>query len=145
MCVPVACSLPGVEQRPAIHSGTGGTTAMDKPRISVTALQTYEACPRQYYYTTIVRLPHPYQRALDEGTNIHRIVEDGLRGRGLPSPDEVQPWAREYLANFRNSRFFQQPPLYIEKSFALELPYGTVRGRIDTIYDHLDESTGRHW
>jgi CRISPR/Cas system-associated exonuclease Cas4 (RecB family) len=119
--------------------------AGDKPKVSVTALQSYEACPRLYYYTSIVRLPHPYQRALDEGTNIHKIVEDGLRGRGLPSPGAVEPWARQYLANFQNSRFLEKPPLHIEKSFALELPYGTVRGRIDTIYEHVEEGTGRHW
>jgi CRISPR/Cas system-associated exonuclease Cas4 (RecB family) len=117
----------------------------DKPKISVTALQAYEACPRLYYYTSIVRLPHPYQRSLDEGTNIHKIVEDGLRGRGLPSVDAVEPWARQYLANFRASRFLQQPPLHIEKSFKLKLPFGTVRGRIDTIYEHVDESSGRRW
>lgn len=116
-----------------------------KLKVSVTALQAYEVCPRLYYFTSIVRLPHPYQRALDEGTNIHKIVEDGLRGRGLPSIDAVQPWAREYLVNFRDSRFLQKPPLHIEKSFALELPYGTVRGRIDTIFEHLDGETGRRW
>ena len=117
----------------------------EKLKVSVTALQTYEACPRQYYFTSIVRLPHPYQRALDEGTNIHKIVEDGLRGQGLPSVDAVQPWARQYLVNFRDSRFLQKPPLHIEKSFALELPSGIVRGRIDTIFEHRDEDTGRRW
>lgn len=118
----------------------------DEPlKVSVTALQTYELCPRQYYFTSIVRLPHPYQRALDEGTNIHKIVEDGLRGRGLPSPEEIEPWAREYLENFRASRFLQAPPVHIEKSFSLELPYGVVRGRIDTIFEHRDDHSGRQW
>lgn len=117
----------------------------DTLKVSVTGLQSYEICPRLYYFTSIVRLPHPYQRALDQGTNIHKIVEDGLRGRGLPELDAVQPWARQYLTNFRDSRFLVQPPLHIEKSFTLELPYGTVRGRIDTIFEHLDEDTGRRW
>jgi RecB family exonuclease len=118
---------------------------VSRPRVSVTALQTYESCPRQYYYTSIVRLPHPYQRALDEGTNIHKLIEDGLRGRGLPAEDAVDDWARQYLVNFRDSRFMAHPPIQIEKSFALELPAGTVRGRIDTIYDRADAATGRRW
>ncbi|GAC1633404.1 MAG: hypothetical protein NVS4B2_19130 [Chloroflexota bacterium] len=117
----------------------------DKPKVSATGLQAYETCPRLYYYTSIVRLPHPYQRALDQGTNIHRVVEDGLRGKGLPAEHEVDPWARQYLVNFRDSRFMSASPLHIEKSFALALPYGTVRGRIDTIYAHTDPATGRAW
>ncbi len=117
----------------------------DRLKVSVTALQTYEICPRMYYYTSIVRLPHPYQRALDEGTNIHKVIEDGLRGRGLPEVDTVDAWARQYLINFRDSRFISKSPLHIEKPFALELPSGTVRGRIDTIFEHVDGERGRQW
>lgn len=138
---------PGLHQ--FLETGTlkvwGRGLNSEKPKVSVSALQAYEVCPRLYYFTSIVRLPHPYQRALDQGTNIHKIVEDGLRGLGLPEIDAVQPWAREYLVNFRDSRFLRKPPLHIEKSFALELPAGTVSGRIDTIFEHLDDETGRRW
>src|SRR5947209_2676765 len=112
--------------------------AGDPPQVSVTGLATYEICPKQYYYTQIVPLRPPYQLALDRGTNIHSILEDVLRGKSIPGLDQLDDWAKPYLANFLVSRFSLSTPLHIEKSFRLELPGGLIRGRIDTVYERND-------
>jgi hypothetical protein len=104
----------------------------------VTGLATYEICPKQYYYTQIVPLRPPFQRALDRGTSIHSILEDLLRGKSIPHVDQLEPWARPYLSNFLISRFSLATPLYIEKPFRMDVRGGSIRGRIDTVFENRD-------
>lgn len=104
----------------------------------MTGLVTYEICPRQYYYTQIVPLRPPFQRALDRGTSIHSILEDLLRGKPVPGADQLPVWARPYLQNFLMSRLSLSAPLYVEKAFELKLPEGSIRGRIDTVFEHTN-------
>jgi DNA helicase-2/ATP-dependent DNA helicase PcrA len=116
----------------------------DRPSTSVTGLATYEICPKQYYYTNIVPLRPPFQRALDRGTNIHSILEDLLRGNSIPGVDQLETWARPYLSNFLISRFSLATPLYVEKPFRLELPGGSISGRIDSVFESRDGG-GASW
>jgi hypothetical protein len=110
----------------------------------VTGLVTYEQCPKQYYYTQIVPLRPPFQQALDRGTSIHSILEDLLRGKAIPGADHLPAWTRPYLQNFLTSRFSVSAPLFVEKPFELKLPEGSIRGRIDTVFERHDAG-GAAW
>lgn len=43
--------------------------------LSVSAIKTYMACPRQFYYRHLLRLPQPGSPAATEGSLTHRLLE----------------------------------------------------------------------
>ncbi len=114
---------------------------------TVSALMTYEICPRLYYYTHVLPLPRQRDAAAAAGTDIHRAIEDTLLGRETvikPSSEEpvdthpneytgVPPPMENSMAIFRNSRFNTRPRA-VEQEFTLAFEQGYVRGRIDAVY-----------
>lgn len=122
-----------------------------QPRIpdiqSVSALMTYETCPRRYYHEYIVPLPREIYRATLVGRDLHLRIEDILRGhehtRHLAIEDDVDlhpserigvsPSPERMLSTFETSRF-NRTPLMLEQPFTLRFQNGHVRGRIDAVY-----------
>jgi DNA helicase-2/ATP-dependent DNA helicase PcrA len=98
---------------------------------SVTALMVYEACPLQYYYTFVKRIPPPRSRAMETGVTIHKLIADHFAQPPL-LPPEVKPELRQMLEALKSSRF-NVAPIMIERTFVLPLERADVRGRIDVV------------
>ena len=98
---------------------------------SVTALMVYEACPLQYYYTFVKRIPPPRSRAMETGVSIHKLIADHFVQPPL-LPPEFEPELQDLLEAFRISRF-NVAPIMIERAFVLPLERADLRGRIDVV------------
>jgi len=107
------------------------TEAPAKPVYSVSSLMVYELCPLQYYTTFVRGIPPPRSKAMETGTNVHKLIADFLRQRTL-LPPHVEPSVQEMLETFKRSRF-NLAPVAIEKPFVLPFERADVRGRIDLI------------
>lgn len=103
----------------------------ERPRYSVTSLLTYEACPWQYFYAFVKRIPPPRTPAMMRGLDVHRLIARHLAQPSLVLP-EAEPRTLELLERFMRSRF-NRPPAAVEKPFALSLGPADVRGRIDVV------------
>lgn len=134
------------------------TDTADPERLttSVTGLVTYATCPKQFYWKEVDRLPRRPSAASRRGVEVHRRIElhhlgavpltdldtveyDDVSGEGVGS----DAWS-----SFLSSRFADLRPRSVEAAFALHLPAGTVRGRVDAIFgdDHweiVDYKSGR--
>jgi hypothetical protein len=100
----------------------------DSPKIhcSVSSLELYERCPREYKAWKVDGRVPPFARALRRGTDVHEQIAAHLRGEPVRRPH------RSFLA-FTRSRF-NRVPLLIEHSFEAELAPCYVVGRIDAMY-----------
>lgn len=107
-------------------------TTPTPPSYSVSSLAVYLACPWQYYIQFIRKIPPPRSQARAQGTSIHKLIADHLRGPRLFPPEPGEE-VRELYENFLKSRF-NRPPVLCESPFLLHLEAGHVRGRIDTAF-----------
>lgn len=70
-------------------------------RTSVSALETYARCPRQYFFEHCLRLPAEEALPMSFGNALHAVLAAFNRrrqqGRGLASEDQLLGWWRERL------------------------------------------------
>jgi DNA helicase-2/ATP-dependent DNA helicase PcrA len=133
--------------------------------VSVTNLVTLASCPQKFAWTHRDRLPRRPRISAVRGTAFHRRIE--LHNRGVISLDDAQdashvselggatpspeagrsdPWSV-----FEHSRFSTETPIHIESPFEIEVGSGSIRGKVDAIYDSgdseweiVDYKSGRH-
>ncbi|MEN8041979.1 MAG: PD-(D/E)XK nuclease family protein, partial [Actinomycetota bacterium] len=132
--------------------------------VSVTNLVALARCARKFNWIHHERLPQKPRRSAVEGTAFHRRVE--LHHLGVISLDDASPAAyddpppsaeSETPAKhtpwelFEESRFAESPPVHVETPFEIASAGGTIRGKVDAIYETepghweiVDYKSGRH-
>jgi len=115
------------------------------PKTSVTGLVTYARCPKQFFWSEIDRLPRRPSAAARRGVEVHRRIElHNLGAVPLEDLDEVtydsvEPAERSSGADpfqsFLDSPYADRTPLHTEVAFELHREEGTIRGRVDAVYD----------
>lgn len=105
-----------------------------RPIYSVTSLLVYDACPWQYYYSFVLRVPPPVTPAMRRGTSVHKLIADRFRHPELV-PTQLAPAVQRLLDNFTRSRF-NLTPIATEKRFVIPFQRADVRGRIDVVLPH---------
>lgn len=99
-------------------------------RTSVSALEIYARCPRQFFFEHCLRLPAEEALPMSFGNALHAVLAAFNRrrqaGRGLASEDEVVAWWRERLepqafASRRQYRqYLQRGEIYLRRYRAWE-------------------------
>lgn len=56
---------------------------------SYSRLSVFEKCPKQYYYSSIKKIPTPQHPAAQRGTNIHDAAERYIKGEDKVFPKEL--------------------------------------------------------
>jgi DNA helicase-2/ATP-dependent DNA helicase PcrA len=113
-------------------------------RTSVTGLVTYAACPKQFYWSEVDRLPRRPSPAMRHGIEVHRRIE--LHNRGTLALEEADEGfydlpagevtgAASAFSVFTASRFASSLPRWVEAPFELKVGDARVAGRIDAIYE----------
>ncbi len=128
-------------------------------KISYTDLEAFDACPLQFYYRKILRIPSPTSPHQMLGQVIHAVLENGVRMmmRGIPAdldslvadfhsrwkkirlgdPDQKERMGQrgaELLAEFiRMQDELIGIPAELEKFFEIELNSAKLVGRIDRV------------
>ncbi|MGI8824629.1 MAG: PD-(D/E)XK nuclease family protein [Chloroflexota bacterium] len=105
--------------------------AAKKPRYSVSALVTYDACPLQYFDRFVRRIPPPRSDALLRGLAVHSLITRHF-GQAPLIPLPVEADVQALVDAFSRSRFHCRP-LAVEKPFLLDMTLGHVYGRIDLV------------
>jgi DNA helicase-2/ATP-dependent DNA helicase PcrA len=115
------------------------------PTTSVTGLVTYARCPKQFFWSEVDRLPRRPSAAARRGVEVHRRIE--LHNRGavpLEDLDDVTydsvdaadaPSGVDPFTAFLESPYAERTPLHTEVPFELHRADGTIRGRVDAVYD----------
>lgn len=118
--------------------------------VSVTNLVALASCAQKFKWIHHDRLPRKPRRSAALGTAFHRQVE--LHNLGViafedPSTDtydsisDAEHTGREQhdpWTIFERSRFSSETPIHIEAPFEIEIGEGSIRGKIDAIYDSGD-------
>ncbi len=122
--------------------------ATERPSLvttSATGLVTYAVCPRRYYWTAVDPLPRRASAAARRGTDVHRRIE--LHNVGVVPLQDFESTDYDLtdvgdavgrgdpFGVFRSSAYADRSPLLTEVPFELRRRGGTVRGRIDAVYD----------
>jgi hypothetical protein len=97
-----------------------------KIHCSVSSLELYERCPREYKAWKVDGRVPPFARALQAGSDVHAQIAAHLRGEPVKRPHRS-------FAAFIQSRF-NRVPLVIEHSFETEMEPCQLVGRIDAMY-----------
>jgi len=120
---------------------------------SVTNLVALAECPLKFKWIHHDRLPRRPRNSARRGTEFHRKVElhnlgvvalddpsvdgyDSVRSDG--ADEDVAPASDPWQA-FIDSRFVDSQPRFVEAPFVLDLDSGSVRGKIDAIYEADDD------
>ncbi len=119
---------------------------------SVTNLVALAECPLKFKWIQHDRLPRRPQVSAALGTRFHRQVE--LHNLGVVALDDpstgafdtvhikgattVRPTRSDPWEAFARSRFHRMQARFVEIPFVLGLEPGTIRGKIDAIYDGDD-------
>jgi DNA helicase-2/ATP-dependent DNA helicase PcrA len=116
-------------------------------RTSVTGLVTYATCGLRFRWEHIDRLPRRPSVAARRGVELHRKIELHHRGtvafedaapgfydEAIGSDEAASPVGTAY-DRFLSSRFAESRPIMIETPFELSIGEGSVRGRIDAVYE----------
>ncbi len=137
----------------------------DRFVVSVTNLVTLASCPQKFEWTHHDRLPRRPQASAVRGTAFHRRIE--LHNLGVISFDDAQDAGRDTdprpsaqatkgervdpWSIFERSRFSTETPIHIETPFEIEVGAGSIRGKVDAIYDSghnaweiVDYKSGKH-
>jgi CRISPR/Cas system-associated exonuclease Cas4 (RecB family) len=76
------------------------------PIHSVTALQTFEQCPRKYYAMYVSRVPSKQSDEMAWGNTVHKALENRLkRGMNLPPEMAAFAWAVEPFVKLKAQGF----------------------------------------
>ncbi|MBI4227483.1 MAG: ATP-dependent helicase, partial [Candidatus Omnitrophica bacterium] len=133
-------------------------------KLSFSQLETYRFCPSKYQYAYVYQIPTRPTAQMQLGTNVHACLE--ALGRQLmagqtPSLEEVlaiyeaawtsdgyadpaieardKAYGRQMIADYyERNRATWQPPLFVEKSFLLQVGDAWLRGFIDRIDSRPD-------
>lgn len=128
---------------------------------SVTNLVALAECPLKFKWIHHDRLPRRPRISAIKGTQFHRQVElhnlgvvalddpsldsyDSVRSDAAEDEketDKERPTPSDPWRTFNESRFVDLHPRFVEVPFVLDLEAGTVRGKIDAIY----ETDGDTW
>jgi ATP-dependent DNA helicase UvrD/PcrA len=144
-----------LERLALVRSRTGSDGRPEAPTtLSVSALLTYERCPKMFYWSYVRPLPRRSSEAARIGTEVHRWIELQSRGQtALFDVEESPDLAPEESAgsggararsvpdlkeHWRASRFSSETPLAVERPFLLVLDGFVIGGRIDAIFGAPD-------
>ena len=137
----------------------------DRFVVSVTNLVTLASCPQKFEWTHHDRLPRRPRASAVRGTAFHRRIE--LHNLGVISFDDAEDTGRDTERRpsaqpsegeradpwsiFEQSRFSTETPIHIESPFEIEVGTGSIRGKVDAIYDSgnnaweiVDYKSGKH-
>lgn len=121
--------------------------------VSVTNMVTLASCPQKFKWIHHDRLPRRPRRSAVAGTVFHRRVElhnlgvvafgdgesdfyDSVADSGSPAAHRRDPWSL-----FEGSRYANETPIRIEAPFEIAIGDGSIRGKVDAIYEPADG----HW
>ncbi|MCB1247658.1 MAG: ATP-dependent helicase, partial [Acidimicrobiia bacterium] len=130
------------------------TTQPEEPGFStsVTNLVTLAECPLRFRWIHYDRMPRRPTAAAQRGTEFHRRVE--LHNLGRIALDDASPAAYDSVdddttetptersdpwGTFESSRFFDLRARFTEVPFEVALGVGSVRGKIDAVYEHAPQ------
>ncbi len=124
-----------------------GAQPAEAPSVSVTGLVTYARCPKQFYWSEVDRLPRQPSRAARRGIEVHRRIE--LHNTGTVPIDDLHdveydapgtdPGGAPPFEAFLGSSYADRRPLLVETPFELRLDGGSIRGRVDAVYEDVHE------
>ncbi len=117
--------------------------------LSVSALVSFARCPRQFHWSTIRPLPRKGSAAATIGTAVHRWIETQHGPQGV-LVDAETPAVQGATAtpgivarlrgSFAASAYAAIAPVSAEARFDLFVGGHIVRGRIDAVYEHGDDT-----
>lgn len=135
--------------------------------VSVTNLVTLAGCPQKFKWIHHDRLPTKPRSSAVFGTKFHRDIE--LHNLGVIAFDDPQPEPDDNVDGadtsttdgpqtssdpwslFENSRHAEDTPVLVETAFEVALAGGSVRGKVDAIYERtpgnweiVDYKSGKH-
>ncbi len=111
--------------------------------VSVTGLVTYRRCPKQFYWSEVDRLPRRPSRAARRGIEVHRRIElhhsgavpmEDLEATEYDDPGTGVPGSAPFEA-FLASPYAGRRPFLVETPFELRMGAGSIRGRVDAVYE----------
>ncbi len=115
------------------------------PHTSVTGLVTYARCPKKFFWSEVDRLPRRPSAAARRGVEVHRRIElHNLGAMPLEDLSEVTydampenggPPSGDPFGAFLGSPYANRRPIHTEVPFELRRSDGTIRGRVDAVYD----------
>lgn len=139
------------------------------PSLSFSAISTYRDCPRQFWYRYHLRLPQLPRVEAQLGTIVHEtlLAAGRLRQQGRWLDEELlrelydeawesvvlaEPRRREVmealgwslLARFWRAGGLEAAPLFLERSFTVDMDGWELRGVIDRV-DEIGEGEDRSW
>ncbi|MEX2323910.1 MAG: ATP-dependent DNA helicase [Acidimicrobiia bacterium] len=124
--------------------------ASDRPRMSVSGVVTFAACPQRHHWAYVDRLPRRPSPAARHGVDVHKRIERRLRGiqtfddlDGVVfSADDAEVasarGAASAYSTFQASRFASLEPLLVEAPFSLKIGDTRIEGRIDAVFETPD-------
>ncbi len=135
--------------------------------VSVTNLVTLASCAQRFKWIHHDRLPHKPRRSAAFGTAFHRRIE--LHNLGViafedpatetydadaepgAQPDEYADLGQDPWELFSDSRYQNMIPIYVEMPFEISVGEGSIRGKVDAIYEQgpgrweiVDYKSGRN-
>jgi DNA helicase-2/ATP-dependent DNA helicase PcrA len=139
------------------------------PSLSFSAISTYRDCPRQFWYRYRLRLPSLPRVEAQLGTIVHEtlLTAGKLRRQGRRLDEELlrqlydESWESVVLAEPRRRQVMEAlgwsllvrfwgaggldaAPLFLERSFAVDMDGWELRGVIDRV-DEVGEGEDRRW
>lgn len=113
--------------------------------LSTSSLVSFARCPRQFHWSVIRPLPRRGSAAATIGTAVHRWIETRHGPQGVLVDDEaVSPAAPGVVAGLRGSflasSYAELVPASVEAQFDLFVAGHMVRGRVDAVYAHPDNT-----
>lgn len=115
--------------------------------LPVSAVVTYDRCPKRFYWSYVRPLPRRPSAAARIGTLVHTWIERQGRGQiTLYDPEEFEEREpseqasriADLRAAYERTRFSGRTPHRIEQGFSLVVGDLLVQGRIDAIFEDPD-------
>lgn len=147
----------------AVEDLASPTLEETSPRftVSVTNLVTLAGCAQRFKWIHHDRLPRKPRRSALLGTAFHRRVElhnlgviafDDPSTENYDSPESADGSADGQSGSagnpwdlFDGSRFAAETPIHIEAPFEVSIGEGSIRGKVDAIYDSGDLADATSW
>ncbi len=124
---------PPPEKKPELHDKEFLNALFEEQGLSPTALNNYLACPWQYFYRNLIRIPEAPNKNLSFGTAIHAALRAYFDAR-----DEGEDKGKEYLVRHFENTLSREPITENEYNEAL------AKGKkaLTAYYDEYHETWG---
>ncbi len=131
-------------------------TPQGEADVSLSAIERYRRCPRQFHFAEVYRIPEPESAEQRIGTAVHRALEvfHKADAHSDPAPEVLRRLEAELRRRFGSGPRFEEiwrrvapplehycrtarergaMPLHVERSFAFNVGGHRVRGRVDLV------------